>query len=71
MLKSDKTSDVVVDYLINYLLLTLDELTIPRTGRAFDEGAICAYVECLEVLSQWQEFPKFGISDIEKKYPVK
>lgn len=71
MNKNEQDSDDVIDFLINYLILSLDELTDTRTWHDFDEGAITAFVECLEVLSRWKDFSKFGINDIESIYPVK
>lgn len=48
----------------------LDELTEPRVLSDFSEGQITAFVECLEIISSWKHFKKFGIANIEEKYPL-
>jgi len=50
---------------------TLDELTCIPHRSEFFEGEIIAFVECLEILSDWDGFEKFFKGNVEDKYPVK
>ncbi len=61
----------VIRELIEYLTLSLDELTNMPTISPFSEGEIIAFVECLELLSKWTSYHKFGVVDIEKRFPIK
>lgn len=65
------TESEVLDFLVEYLVMSLDELTDTTKRSEFADGEITAFVECLEILSGWEPFDKFGIGDIEKKYHVK
>lgn len=60
----------VLNLLSSTLIEYLDELTKPRSLSEFSEGQITAFVECLEIISGWKHFKKFGISNIEEKYPL-
>ena len=60
----------VLNLLSSTLIEYLDELTEPRSLSEFSEGQITAFVECLEIISGWKHFKKFGISNIEEKYPL-
>lgn len=70
---ADKTmnNEEVLNYLIKYLIMALDELMESANPDGFIDGEITAYVECLEILNFWNGFERFGITDIEKKYQIK
>ena len=51
--------------------MSLDELTCIPHRSEFFEGEIIAFVECLEILSDWDGFEKFFKGNVEDKYPVK
>lgn len=61
----------MLNYLIEYIILTLNELCEQTRLSDFGEGTLLAYVECLEILSQWKGFRKFGIIDIESHFGIK
>lgn len=61
----------VLNYLSEYLIMALDELTEEKSADGFIEGEITAYVECLEILNLWDGFERFGITNIEKKYQIR
>lgn len=60
----------VLHFLTTIIIEYLDELTEPRSLSDFSEGQITALVECLEIISFWKHFKKFGIVNIEEKYPI-
>ena len=60
----------VLNYLIEYLIMTLKEYGSLYHLTDFGEGAVLAYIECLEILSQWKGFKKFGITDIEAHFGI-
>ncbi|MDE7379914.1 MAG: hypothetical protein K2N14_02565 [Clostridia bacterium] len=68
--KTMKSEDVL-NYISEYLIMALDELTEEKSNDGFVEGEITAYVECLEILNFWNGFKRFGITDIEKKYQIR
>ena len=71
MLRNDKTPLQIVKFMIEYVIETLDELSQASPVTDFTQGEINAFVECLEILSGWKDYPKYGIDDIEKVYHVK
>ena len=60
----------ILNYLIEYIILTLNEFDKPSRLSDFGEGSVLAYIECLEILSQWKGFKKFGITDIESHFGI-
>ena len=66
-MRNDKN---VLEYLSEYIILNLNEINTVRNRSDFNEGELSAYVECLEILSEWRGFKKFGINDIEKSFGV-
>ena len=71
MKEKKRSSARVLKELIEYLTLCLDELTnLPKISQ-FVEGEIIAFVECLEVASKWTSYHKFGVENIEQRFPIK
>ena len=70
MEKIEKSTDCL-NYVADYLIAALNELTHKRSGTDFTEGEITAYVECLEALSMWKGFTRFRTEEIERIYPVR
>ena len=64
------TEEELLTYLAEYLISSLDELTQCRTAEGFINGEITAYVDCLEILYFWEGFKRYGIANVEKKYPI-
>lgn len=60
-----------VKYLIEYLVYCLDELNEDEVLSQFCEGEKLAFAECLEIISRWKGFDKYGITDIEKRFNMK
>lgn len=60
----------LLTYLTEYIIMSLNELNEILTLSDFAEGELLAYVECLEILSKWKGFKKYGIEDIEKHFNV-
>ena len=60
----------VLNYLIEYIIITLKEFNGLSNLSEFGEGTVLAYIECLEILSQWKGFKKFGIDDIESYFGI-
>ena len=58
----------ILNYLTEYLIMTLNELTSVRNDSDFNDGEFWAYIECLEVLSMWSGFKKYKMEDIEKQF---
>ena len=65
------TEKSILNYLIEYLIFTLYEIQEANRGKDFVTNEYLAYIECLEIVSKWQSFKKFGIDDIEKHFQVK
>lgn len=70
MRRKKLNGDKILELLTENILINLNELFENKSPSEFNNGGRYAYVECLEILSCWSHFPEFGISDIEKKYPV-
>ena len=68
MRKSNKGR--VLNYLTEYIILTRNELQSFSSLSEFGKGAVLAYIECLEILSNWSGFKKFSITDIEKHFGI-
>lgn len=62
----DETS--VLEYLSEYIMMSLNELCGVEHKTKFTEGSFWAFLECLEVISKWSSFEKYGINDIEKHF---
>lgn len=60
----------ILNYLIEYIINTLKEIDNPSDLSDFGEGTVFAYIECLEILSKWKGFRKFGITDIESYFGI-
>lgn len=65
-----KGSSKVLKELIEHLMLCLDDLTSMENVSQFAKGEIIAYVECLEAVSSWTKYHKFGIENIEQHYQI-
>ncbi len=66
-------AEEVLRKLIGVVSSNLDELKDYKDDKAeqFAYGAKCAYIECLEILTLWDEAPAHGLTfDIEEKYPI-
>lgn len=63
-------SKKVLKKLIDYILTYLDEMQCDIILSEFAEGGKYAFLECLEIISCWKFFHKYGIDDIEKTYPL-
>ena len=61
----------ILNYLIEYLILSLNELASTDNYNDFTDGEFWAYVECLEILSMWSGFTKYRTEDIEKTFCTK
>ena len=70
MAKKIMNNEEVLNYLSEYLIMVLDELTETKPEDGFIEGEITAFVECLEILNKWSGFDRFGIAYIGKKYQI-
>lgn len=60
-------------YVIETLLFYLEELSevCNTSGEQFVYGEKTAYIECLEMLQQWEEAKEKGLDlEIEEKYPL-
>lgn len=71
MKRKKQNSAAVLKNLIEYLIISLEEINEVKNLSQFSEGEVIAFVECLEITSKWTKYKKFGIKDIEKHYPVK
>lgn len=71
MKEKKSCSATVLRNLIEYLIMCLEELTDTQEPSQYSEGVISAFVECLEITSKWTNYRKFGIEDIEKRFPIK
>ena len=58
----------LLDYMADYLITTLTELKNYESLTEFNEGCLWAFIECLEIVSMWIGFKKYGIKDIEKEF---
>lgn len=70
MKKRKYRGSIVLKRLIEYLMLSLDELTTSHNISQFTEGQIIAFVECLEFVSNWTSYHKYGIENIEQHFPI-
>ncbi len=70
MKKRKLNSNQILKYLIDYLIMSLDELTYtntkPLTG--FAEGTVAAFLECLEILGKWKKFGPTDFTALESRY---
>ena len=66
-----RKADDILAYMISLLTLSLDELQSCDKHNEFAYGEKTAYVECLEVIQDWNRAKEFGLNyDIEKRYPL-
>ncbi len=66
-----KTAEKVLVYLKNLLEFNLDELYDCGKTNEFIYGEKTAYVECLEIVQQWECAEDIGLDyEVEKKYPL-
>lgn len=70
MKKRKLNSNQTLKYLIDYLIMSLDELTCanarPLTG--FAEGTVAAFLECLEILGKWKKYGQTDFNALENRY---
>ena len=71
MNERNSNGNSILESLIENILISLDELFTSQKPTGFNEGSRYAYIECLEIISGWTHFSKYGINDIEKRYPIK
>ena len=61
--------DVLIEMIVTFKEY-IEEIETERQD-LFLYGEKTAYVECLEMIQEWEEFKTFGLDfDIEKKYPL-
>lgn len=60
----------ILNDLVQYIILSLNEIKSSDIKTDFSEGEAIAFIECLEILSKWSGFKKFGIKDIEKHFNI-
>lgn len=61
----------ILNYLTEYLILSLNELVSADGNSEFNDGEFWAFIECLEILSMWSGFTKYQTEDIEKAFCIK
>lgn len=65
------TDEQLIAYLIEALETNLNELTAEEFKNEFVVGEWYAYIECLEIISNWKKAKKFGLDyDPELKYKI-
>lgn len=64
-------SSEVLKELIEYLTICLEELTAIKDKSQFTEGEIIAFVECLEIAGGWKDYHKYGVENVEERFPIK
>lgn len=66
----DRSAERILEYLIVSLEINLQELN-GCEGASFSLGAKYAYVECLEMIQNWEKASSLGLDyDIEKRFPL-
>lgn len=67
-----KSAEEVLEYMINILMLYLEELSGAEKANApFLYGEKTAYTECLEWAQEWEGAESNGLNfDIEQRYPL-
>lgn len=70
MNKRKSNGNTILKTLIENIIINLDELSGDKNASDFIEGGRYAFLECLEILSNWTFYHKYGIEDIYKKYPI-
>lgn len=69
--KGKLPSREVLIQLCETLLENLNELDDTSNGNAFVNGQKYAYIECLEIMQDWEEAENFGLDlDIESRFPL-
>lgn len=63
-------SAVILRDLIEYLTTCLEELTAIEDKSQFTEGEIIAFVECLEIVGGWKDYHKYGVENVEERFPI-
>ena len=67
--KTDRSAEAILEYLIGLLEYYLEELN--ETEEEFFLGEKYAYVECLEIIQEWEKAKALGLNyDIEKRFPI-
>ena len=65
----DRTAEGILEYLIELLEYYLKELNGMEGD--FFTGEKYAYVECLEIMQEWEKANKFGLDYmIEERFPL-
>lgn len=65
-----KNSEKVLCKVCDCIIQNLEELTELADYSQFVNGQIIAFVECLEILSAWKGFVKYGVKDVEQRFPI-
>ncbi len=67
-----KAEDILID-MIHFFQEYLDAINdYNDVDMDFLEGEKFAYVECLEMIQEWEKADEYGLDyDIEEKYPVR
>lgn len=59
----------MIDLLTHYLIELSDDETAPHSQFVYGEKT--AYVECLEILSQWELAQEYGLTfNVELRFPL-
>lgn len=72
MIKRDDAEEVL-KYMIALFLSYLEEFSeeLPGDNKDFIEGERTAYVECLEIIQNWEKASVYGLDfNIENRYPL-
>ncbi|MDE6058819.1 MAG: hypothetical protein K2G44_02140 [Clostridia bacterium] len=70
-MQDNLTAEQVLAYLIETLETDLSEILGAESKNEFIVGEWYAYVECLEVISNWKKAKKFGLDyNPELKYNI-
>lgn len=68
-----KNAETVLKYMIAFLIQCLEELSdaTDLPDRQFCYGEKTAFVECLEVLADWEQAEKNGLDfNVEERFPL-
>lgn len=71
MKNKKRRSASILKSLIEYLMMSIDELNAMQEASQFSEGSKIAFIECLEITSEWTGYHKFGVENIEQYFNIK
>lgn len=73
MEKFKKSAETVLRNMIELIQISLSELVeiIDNPSTQFEYGEKTAYVECLEIIQEWEQAANCGLDyNIEKRFPL-